>query len=403
VKRALVCAVLGLAIVAGTAEASAAPRARVQDFFTQSDIARARDYRGTAYILGFGALGFNIAVLALLGLGRGSRRLAAWSARFKRWWFRGIVLTGIVTIAPALLAVPLALASWRHERAFGLATNSAGSFLADYAKETGFSLGASLIVALIFLVLARRLRRGWPLVVAPAGIALTFLAIFVLPLIYEPAFSSFHDVDPSTRARVIAIAAREGVRVDRVLVSNAGVRTTTENAYVSGFGATKRVVLYDTLLAHRTPAEVDLVVAHEIGHVKHNDILKGALFGSAGVVGLIIVMWLLLRSNGVRAWIGARDPGDPAVVPFLAFVIAALTLLSLPLANWVTRNEEAAADRAAIVATNDPQDAVRLEVDLARENLSDLAPNGFVRWAFFTHPTTMERIQAALDYEGAQR
>src|SRR5205823_1245144 len=149
-------------------------------------------------------------------------------------------------------------------------------------------LVAAAVVATIYVAFARALPRAWPVAIAFAGCALTFLAIFILPVIYEPAFSSFRPVDPATRARVIAIAAREGVKVDKVLISLQSVRTTTENAYVSGLGATKRVVLYDTLVARRTSREVDLVVAHEIGHVKHNDILKGALLGSAGVVAAVI-------------------------------------------------------------------------------------------------------------------
>jgi len=162
-------------------------------------------------------------------------------------------------------------------------------------------------------------------------------------------------------------------------------------------------VLYDTLLARLKPSEVDLVVAHEIGHVKHNDILKGALLGSAGVIAGVIVIWWLLRRRRLLDFIGARDHADPAVLPFLAFFLAVATLVTLPLQNLVSRHIEAAADRAAFVATNDPHGAVQLEADLARADLADLTPNPFIKDVFFTHPSTMERIQAALDYEVQHR
>src|SRR5207248_11681996 len=103
--------------------------------------------------------------------------------------------------------------------------------LLDTFKATGFAILAAAIVALLYRGLVKKLARAWPFALATAGIVLTFVTIFVLPVVYEPAFSSFRPVDPGTRARIIAIAAKEGVKVDKVLVSVQSVRTTTENAY----------------------------------------------------------------------------------------------------------------------------------------------------------------------------
>jgi len=407
VKRAALFSIVAVALLIGVPVAATAavhaPRARVTDYFTAADIARSHGYRGLAYMLGFISLGVDLIVLGVLGLGRGARRLGRWSgtvARGRRW-IQGVILAAVVTIVPTIVVLPAGIASWYHERAYGLATNRISGYLLDALKATGFSVLAAAIVALVYLFLAKKLPRTWPFAVAAAGIVLTFATIFILPIIYEPAFSSFRPVDPATRARVIAIAAKEGVKVDKVLISLQSVRTTTENAYVSGLGATKRVVLYDTLLARLKPREVDLVVAHEIGHVKHNDILKGALLGSAGVVAGVIVIWWLLRRRRLLEFIGAGDHADPAVLPFLAFFLAVATLVTLPLQNLVSRHIEAAADYAALVATNDPHGAVQLEADLARADLADLTPNAIIKDVFFTHPSTMERIQAALDY-GAQ-
>ena len=404
-RFALVSIAVVAVVVATPAVAIAAPRAHVTDYFTAADIARSHEYRGLSYVLGFISLAVNLIVLGVLGLGRGSRALGRWSntvARGRRW-VQGIILAALVTLIPTFVVLPAGIAAWYHDRAYGLATNQLTGYLTDTLKATGFSILAAAIVALVYLVLARKLPRAWPFAVAMAGIVLTFATIFILPIIYEPAFSSFRPVDPATRARVIAIAAKEGVKVDKVLISLQSVRTSTENAYVSGLGATKRVVLYDTLLERLKPREVDLVVAHEIGHVKHDDILKGALLGSAGVIVGVVVIWWLLRRRRLLDFIGARDHADPAVLPFLAFFLAAATLVTLPLQNIVSRHIEASADHAALVATNDPQGAVQLEADLARADLADLTPNSIIKDIFFTHPSTMERIQAALDFEAGHR
>ncbi|TMK77788.1 MAG: hypothetical protein E6G46_11600, partial [Actinobacteria bacterium] len=253
-KRAVLFSIVVVAVIAAAPAAAFAavhaPRARVQDYFSAADIARSQDYRGLAYFFGFVSLALSLIVLGLLGLGRGSRGLGAWSARVardRRWVSR-----------PRRRARDRAREAQRHPEG-----RAAGFGRRDRGNGGYLVAAAAAVVALVYIVLAKKLPRAWPFAVAAAGCALTFTAIFILPIIYEPAFSSFRPVDPATRARVIAIAAKEGVKVDKVLISLQSVRTTTENAYVSGLGATKRVVLYDTLLARLKPREVDLVVAHE--------------------------------------------------------------------------------------------------------------------------------------------
>jgi STE24 endopeptidase len=223
----------------------------------------------------------------------------------------------------------------------------------------------------------------------------------VLPVLYEPLFNKFTPVEPDVRQRVLSIAQRAGVKVGDVLVADASRRTTRQNAYVSGLGSTKRVVLYDTLLAQSSPKQVDLVVAHELGHVAHRDVMKGTAFGAAGAVLAVVLIWRLLEWGALREWLGITGAGDPRALPFLAFLLAALTLLSSPVLNAFSRHIEGAADRAAIEYTHDPDTAVEVEVSLARSNLSDLDPNPFIVWFFYTHPPTLERIETALDWKAA--
>lgn len=376
-------------------------RATVSDFFTPAEIARAAAYSGPRYALALASLGVGLAVLAVMGLGGGSRALARWSERATRgrWALRAAVLATIVTVVPALATLPFDVASHNHARAFGLATDGTASFLRDLGVASAYAAVTSIVAALLFVWVARRFPRAWPAIVGAGGGALTVGLVFVLPIVYEPAFNTFRPVDAATRGRVLVLADRAGIRISDVLVADASRRTTAENAYVSGLGATKRVVLYDTLRRDAPPNQVDLVVAHEFGHVLNHDVRNGTLLGAAGVMLGAAVLWLVLRSGRAGAWSGARGPDDPAVIPFVALFIALAGLVTLPAQSAISRSVEARADRTAIALTGDAAGAVGLEVRLARENIADLQPNGFVRWIFFSHPPTMERIRAALEAE----
>lgn len=402
----MIAALAGFGILASVpANASSGERARVEDHFTREDIARANRYRGPRYAYAFGSMGVSLLALGLLALGPVGRRIGEWSARATegRWVLASLLMAFVITIVPTILTLGFDVARWRQDRTFGLATNTIGQHLSDLAKANGFSFVIAAIAMLVFVTLARKLPHGWPLAVAAAGAALTVLLVYLLPVVYEPVFNRFEPVEAAVRARVLAIAQRAGVPVRDVLVADASKRTTKQNAYVSGLASTRRVVLYDTLLQKSSEREVDLVVAHELAHVKHNDVLKGTVLGIVGVIAGVFALWVLLGRAGVLRMIGASGPADPRALPFIAFFLAAASIVTLPAANAFSRRIEAAADRTALAVTGDWQEGVQLEVDLARDNIADLTPNGFIRWMFFTHPSTMERIQIALDYGARAR
>jgi STE24 endopeptidase len=406
-RRVKALLILTLVVGSGPAAASVAapaqrPRAKISDFFTPLDLDRSRRYRSTFYVLAFGGLAVSIVAGAALGLGPGVRWLGRWASNVTgRWPVQVLLLAAAVTIVVTLVSMPFTFGRHLHDRNWGLSTQSAAGFFADGAKGIGFELFIAAITALGFYAIVRALPRGWPAAAAGFAVGLTVLLVYVLPVIYEPLFNKFTPVSPDVRQRVLTIAERAGVKVGDVLVADASRRTTRQNAYVSGLGSTKRVVLYDTLLERSSPSQVDLVVAHELGHVAHKDVLKGTALGGLGAVLAVLLIWRLLEWESLRSWIGATGAGDPRSLPFLAFMLAALSFLTMPLTNAFSRHIEAAADRAAIENTRDPDTAVQVEVSLARSNLSDLEPNPGVVWLFYSHPPTLDRIQIALDWKAA--
>jgi STE24 endopeptidase len=193
---------------------------------------------------------------------------------------------------------------------------------------------------------------------------------------------------------VIQLAADAGVPVREVLVADASKRTTKLNAYVSGLGATRRVVLYDTLVASATTPEVLTVVAHELGHRRYRHVALGtglAMLGSAAFV----VVWALLQDNGVLGAIDATGAGDARVVPFVLLVGSVLRLLLAPLQAALSRSWEYACDRFAVEQTGDLTAFESAFGRLSEANLPDPAPPRLAYLWLFSHPTVPERLEAA--------
>jgi STE24 endopeptidase len=190
---------------------------------------------------------------------------------------------------------------------------------------------------------------------------------------------------------------------DDVLVADASRRTTALNAYVSGFGSTRRIVLYDTLLKQAPPAEVELVVAHELGHAKHQDVLTGTLLGALGGAAAVVGLWLLLSWSPLLRRAGVASAGDARVVPLLLALAAVGGLLLTPATNLVSRRIETRADVGSLDLTGDVPTFVESQKRLALSNLSDLDPGPVVYALLFTHPSTTERIALAREWQRLHR
>jgi STE24 endopeptidase len=181
-----------------------------------------------------------------------------------------------------------------------------------------------------------------------------------------------------------------------VYVVDASRRTTAANAYVTGIGHTKRVVLYDTLLERFDPAQVELIVAHELGHVKHRDLARGMLWVAiVAPPGMYLVM-LLTRRWSARAGVA---PGAPPSLPALALALSLVAFGATVVSNQLSRAVENRADAYSLELTHEPREFVQLERRLALANVSDPDPPGALQFAFGTHPTTVERIGIALSFE----
>ncbi|WP_242454386.1 M48 family metallopeptidase [Bailinhaonella thermotolerans] len=309
------------------------------------------------------------------------------------------VVTGTFLVAAVseVLTIPLGVWSEIEQRAFGLSTQTWWSWSIDRFKNfvVGTLLTALLVLAVV--ALARRFPRRWWLPAALGGFAFTLAVSFVYPVVVEPVFNEFRPMPASAlRDDLLKLARTDGVPVTDVLVADASRRTTALNAYVSGFGATRRIVVYDTLLKSASPAEIRLIAAHELGHAKRGDVLYGTLVGGLGVACGACLLYLLTTSPRLRRRTALRaGAGDPRAAALLVGLITLGTTLGGPAQNLVSRAIEARADAHALGLTRDPRTFVAMQRRLATSNLSDLSPNMIEYAVYSSHPTAAQRIAAA--------
>jgi STE24 endopeptidase len=363
------------------------------DSFTAEEVERARRYHRPLYAAFAADLVLGLALLFVLAFDSWGDWLFRRVSGFP-WWAATLAFSGMVIGVSLVVRLPISFwRSYLHEHQWGFSTQSVKGWLVDRAK--GLLVGASLtsLTLLGFVGLARAFPTWWPAVTALAAALLVLFLSFVAPVIFEPIFNKFTPLeDEELSGELRALADRAGVPVRDVLVSDASRRTKKENAYVSGLGKTRRVVVYDTMLGRAQPRQVGLVVAHELGHRRLRHVLKGTLLGMFGMAAGVLVIWALLQSDAVLRAVGASSAGDPRVVPFVLLVGAVLQLIGMPFESALSRRWETDADRFSLRLTGDVEvfeDSFRA---LAESNLSDLDPPRPVYLMAFSHPTPPERI-----------
>lgn len=310
----------------------------------------------------------------------------------------GAFLLGVLIVhVSALVRLPLSV--WLgllHERAFGFSRESSRDFALDRLKAV--AIGSVLTgAALAGLVLcAQAFPSAWPLAATGGAALVVLLLSFVAPVVLEPIFNKFRPLEVSTlRDAVLKLGDDASVPVREVLVADASRRTTKLNAYVSGLGATRRVVLFDTLVQTASTPEILTVVAHELGHRRFRHVALGTAVAMGGVGAVVLALWALLSSGAVLDAIDATRPGDARVAALALLVASLLGIVAAPLSAALSRRWEYACDRFAIEQTGDLGAFESAFGRLSEANLPDPAPPRLAYLWLFSHPTVPERLEAA--------
>ncbi len=376
--------------------------ARASDLFTPGQIARAERYSWLKRGLGWTSYFLSLLLLLAFALtargGRITRRVVA----RRRWWLAVPLGVLVVLLAERLVTLPFGIASHVVDRRYAISRQGWVGWSVDQLTSLAVAVVVTAVVALVVVAAARRSPRWWFAWAGGIALVLSLAGSFLYPVVVEPLFNHFTPMSSGPfKQSILRLADREGVHVDDVLVADASRRTTTVNAYVSGLGNTRRVVVYDNLLTDLTPAEARVVIAHELGHAKDHDVLLGTTLAAVGSVGAIALLALILDAEPVRRRAGVAGAADPAVVVLVLALAGVGAFVVSPAQNTVSRAIEARADRTSIEATHDDATFVQMQRRLALTSLSDPTPPELSQFWWGSHPTVLQRAGLPRSLEAA--
>jgi Zn-dependent protease with chaperone function len=351
-----------------------------------------------------------VQLLLLLALG-----VAAWMrgvavSLSRNRWAQGFSFVFLLLLVTYLLDLPLGIYGHRVALSYGLSVQGWGSWLSDQAKTFALEwLIGGLLTMLIFWIIRRSPTRWWFWFWIPAALC-GITGVFVTPYVIDPIFNQFEPLaqsNPALVQRLEQVVARGGISIppERMFLMKASAKSTQLNAYVTGFGASKRVVVWDTTIAKSTPDEISFIFAHEMGHYALGHIVLGL---ALGCIALLPLFWLgyhamcLLLTRYGAAW---RIPSqyDWGALVVLLLVLSVLTTLSDPFANAISRAIEHNADVYGQEAIHgivaDPQAVGRQAFQvLGEDSLDDPTPHPVFEFWFGTHPPIRFRAAFAEAY-----
>lgn len=297
---------------------------------------------------------------------------------------------------------PFNYAGHYFSKKYGISTQSFSLWMKD--EVIGFWIGLVIMlgIAIVFFYVRSKSPKRWWLYLWTAMIPFTLFFMFVKPTIIDPLYNDFYPLkDKELEAKILSMAEVAGIPADHVFEVNMAEKTNAMNAYVTGIGANSRIVLWDTTLKKLSDDEILFIMAHEMAHYVEKHVYIGvglylvlALFGfwlTAKIMNVIIRRWgKLLR---------IESPNSLSGLLLFLCILSVLTFVSDPISNTVSRYQESRADRYALEMTNNKEAAVKTFQELSKSSLNQVNPPWLVKVFRYGHPTMIERISTAENYE----
>ncbi len=383
---ALVAAELGVHLLRPRESEIEPVRIDLGTYFSDEEISRGTRFARPQLALGLarGATELGVLMLALKSAPRVPPSVS------KRPAAGGAAVGAVLATATALAPLPLAALSRRRAIAVGLVTQSWRGWAADTVKADAIGTGLAAAGGGLIVALTRRYPRGWWAPASAGSVLVGALFTALAPVVLAPIFNDFTALpEGEIRRDVLELADAADVNVGEVYSVDASRRTTAANAYVTGLGPTKRVVLFDTLLSRYSRDEVRVVVAHELSHVRHRDVLRGVAYAA------IVAPPASLAVQRLSSALGAEQ-GTPDALPVLALAAALVAGPTGVIGNRLSRALERRADADSLELSKAPEAFIAFERRIAVQNVADLRPPRILTALLATHPPTAERIGSAV-------
>ena len=360
---------------------------------------KAADYSVAKSRLGIVDVVYGALVLLLLTFGGGLQWLADQWARLLEpadYW-HGVALVMSVVMLLSLLDLPLTVyRTFVVEAKFGFNRMTPALFMADLAKQAllGAVLGVPLLLAVLWLM--AEMGELWWLYVWLAWMGFNLIVLMLYPAFIAPIFNRFTPLsDPSLASRIEQLLARCGFRSQGLFVMDGSKRSSHGNAYFSGFGAAKRIVLFDTLLTRLAPSEIEAVLAHELGHFKRHHVWKRVAVLFAMSLAMLWVLGQLIGEDWFYRGLNVHTQGTAMALLLFFLVVPVFTFFLQPLTSLYSRKHEFEADAYAALHAS-PADLVRALVKLYQDNAATLTPDPLHSAFYDSHPPAATRIARLL-------
>jgi len=365
---------------------------------------KAADYTSTLVRFGVLTILFDTILLLAFTVGGGIQWLSDATVNLTdSLLLQGVAVIVIVLFLQSILEVPFDLyRTFNIEARFGFNKMTLKLYLLDAVKGTllGAVLGLPLLLAVLWLM--SDMGDLWWLYVWGVWVTFNLLLLFIYPTYIAPIFNKFEPLqDEAQKLRIESLLARCGFQSSGLFVMDGSKRSSHGNAYFTGFGKTKRIVFYDTLLQRLSPGEIDAVLAHELGHFKHRHVIKRIAFTFAVSLGFLWVLAQLLHAEWFYLGMGVTTQSTAIALLLFFMALPVFTFLLHPLTSAYSRKHEFEADAYAAQQT-DANELVNALVKLYQDNAKTLTPDPLYATFYESHPPAPIRI-AHLQKLGAQK
>jgi len=317
------------------------------------------------------------------------------TSRTHSFLVNGVLFFLLLMIAQTMMGIPFSLyRNFRIERTYGFNTMTVQLWLTDLVKGLAIGAVVSTVAVLGALWLVTASPGLWWLWVWLFFLAVGIFMMYLSPVVIEPLFFKFEPLKvEGLEDRIRQLMEKAGLKVSRVFQVDASRRSRHSNAYFTGIGKVKRIVLFDTLLAQMSQEEILAVLAHEVGHWKKKHVLKRIVITEAmAFCGTLAAFWLL-RGNLLPNLVGLMEASFYAKAVILGFFISIVTFPLTPLFSWMSRRDERESDTFAAGLTGGTGPMASALVKLSKENLSNLHPHPLYAAFYYSHPPVVERIR----------